>query len=588
MRNSANSPVEVLQASKKQGVRYFFLIAMKVVAILALLQFTNPDIMDRVNLLLDNDRYATLLPYIAIWCLSLMVLMIAAFQPQSIWRWSWAILLSLSAATAWGYRFASHNELSAYDILSLWEARHEVSRASQMYAKSIYMGFGVFFASLAILGFGPVVQGTRLRKWLTRLVWTPLIPIVVIAGIVFYKSGGGSQALPVQFTSLSLGALTGYHLAVRPSVSRHEVAWTPKAENRIEKIVFLVDESIRADYVSLVPENVFTPRFAAAGKNLIDYGRATSGGNCSHYSEATLRFMVNPSNVVTSATTNPTMWDYALKAGYRTVFVDGHTGTVSTASEMQNFMTLNERRKIGSFIGLHKLKGEDADDKVLKIIVEELAKPGPVFIFANKNGAHFPYDSAYKLSEAQFRPSIAEAGADTPQSRVNSYLNAVVWTVDRLMPGFIAAAESNKAAFIYTSDHGQIVQPGGLTHCQVDNPDPRTALVPLMLDLPPGPQRQLYVDAAVRLKDKANHYMIAPTVLSFMGYDSADVQTVYKSSLLMQDGNFKPSFTTGDIFGLFSDEVKWNPIDVSKDMLEAPAKAILDGSAGKHASSTTN
>ena len=99
-----------------------------------------------------------------------------------------------------------------------------------------------------------------------------------------------------------------------------------------------------------------------------------------------------------------------------------------------------------------------------------------------------------------------------------------------------------------------------------------------MLLIPPGQLRESYVAAAATLKDKANHYMLAPTVLSFMGYDSKDIETTYKSSLLNPDKGFIPMFTTGDIFGMFSNEVKWNPIDVNQDMLEAPAKAIFNRS----------
>ena len=588
--NTPNADVSTLTAGdNKFGKVGIFL---KIAVILLLLAWTNPDIMDRVHLLLDNSRFATLIPYLAIWGLSVVVFLIAAFQPKPLWRWTWAILLSVSAGVAWGYRAASHNELSAYDILSLWEARHEAARAGQMYASPIMLGFSLFFLSIFIMVAGPVFKGQNTRKWLSRLGWTPILPILMIAGIVYLKSGGGSQALPVQFTSLSLSGLTGVRIALKPPIGRHAVAWKPKPELRQEKIVYLVDEGIRADYVSLLPDNPFTPRFAAAATDMIDFGRAISGGNCSHYSNATLRFMVNPRDIVNSANTNPTIFDYAKKAGYRTVFIDGHTGAVATASEMQSFMTMKEREHIDLFTSMHKLAGEDADDAVLKLIAEELAKPGPVLIYANKNGAHFPYDSSYKSSAAKFHPTVAEAGKDTLKTRGNSYRNSIDWSTDRLMPGFIKAAKDSNALLIYTADHGQNVSPFGLTHCATEKPPTVSAMVPLMLQIPPGQLRDSYVAAAVTLKDKANHYMLAPTVLKWMGYTDADVGTVYKSSLLKADPAFAPAFTTGDIFGLFSNEVNWTPIDVNEVKLEEPAdkdwKKFIGATKAAAPAGTTN
>ena len=52
----------------------------------------------------------------------------AAFQERHWLRILWASLIALSTAAAWGYHHASQSELNVFDLLSLWNARHEAGR----------------------------------------------------------------------------------------------------------------------------------------------------------------------------------------------------------------------------------------------------------------------------------------------------------------------------------------------------------------------------------------------------------------------------------------------------------------------------
>ena len=65
----------------------------------------------------------------------------------------------------------------------------------------------------------------------------------------------------------------------------------------------------------------------------------------------------------------------------------------------------------------------------------------------------------------------------------------------------------------------------------------------------------------------ASHFSIPPTVLEVMGYASRDIAALNGASLLRQNRE-TPSFTTGDIFGLFSTKVRWHDIDLSKTYME--------------------
>ena len=89
----------------------------------------------------------------------------------------------------------------------------------------------------------------------------------------------------------------------------------------------LIDESVRPDYINWKIGNSMTPHLAANADKIANFGNAVSGGNCSSYSNALLRFGGTANNIVKSMTTNPTIWQYAKKAGYRTVYIDGQSGS---------------------------------------------------------------------------------------------------------------------------------------------------------------------------------------------------------------------------------------------------------------------
>src|SRR5581483_4488613 len=136
-------------------------------------------------------------------------------------------------------------------------------------------------------------------------------------------------------------------------------AAAPRAQSRppqavpqptgIRRIVMLVDESVRADYIDWTPGNPFTPNLARLKSRLVDFGPAASGGNCSHYSNALLRFAAARHGVGPTLLTNPTIWQYAKKAGFRTAFIDAQAAFNRNPGKLQNFMTTEETRAIDGF-----------------------------------------------------------------------------------------------------------------------------------------------------------------------------------------------------------------------------------------------
>jgi glucan phosphoethanolaminetransferase (alkaline phosphatase superfamily) len=550
---------------------------LKLISIFSFLLLVNFGFFSRIGLLLDQGRLSTLVPFFVIWAISIFAVLAAAFQPSIYLRGFWAIVIAVSSAMSWGFYDLSHSEMSVFDILSLWNARHEAGRAGEFYAQHLTSASIVLAIGFLVL-FWPAHIAGRAKLWLHRLRWFPFVPIALIAGVVFGKSGGGSDAMPWQFRPVALSSLAGIKIAFSGTTVREPVKWVPEMGRTLSSIVMLVDESVRADYINLSPGNPYTPQFAGLAGKFVNFGPAASTGDCSSYSNVLLRYGVSRLDITGGVNKNPSLWEYAKRSGYRTVFIDAQAGNISNAGLMQNFMTMQEKSQIDGFYAIRDIPGAEADGKLADIIVKELAAHRPVFIYANKNGAHFPYDHAYPAKAAVFHPTMAESGVDSVRTRIASYRNAISWSVDRFMGSFFPAADLSDATLIYTSDHGQALQPTGLTHCQVDTPDPRMGLVPLLVYTPNPSLRALLENGAKQLKGKASQFQIAPTLLELMGYRPEDIATAHDESLLMGSER-AAAFTSGDVFGLFSSTVQSTAIDLSADYLEPEAKEAKEANA---------
>jgi glucan phosphoethanolaminetransferase (alkaline phosphatase superfamily) len=563
--------------------RRMAIYALKIVVVLAFVLWTNTGFASRIHLLLGQGRWGTLIGFVGVWGLSLAALLVVAFQSNRWLRISWAAVIGFSSAVGFAYHRASGSDFGVLDALSLWNAKHEATRAAEFYSSDLYWLGIALVAGFIVFVVPPAPRALVAKRWITRAAWLPALPIVVIVAIIVSKEGGGSEALPTQFEPLSVGLVLGSKLASHPMPDRRDVslAWqgpfAPGSSTAgggnpnstpIRRIVVVIDESVRADYIDWTPGNPYTPQIAALKDKIVDFGPAASGGNCSHYSNAILRFAAKQDGLGRELLSNPTLWQYAKHAGFRTVYIDGQAGFNRNPGKLQNFMTAGEVRDIDHVYALDEAIPPPAlDDKLLDIVLNELKSDGPVLIYANKNGAHFPYDQGYPKSERIFAPTMSEAATDTSVSRVNSFRNVVRWSVDRIMHRMIEQSALQDTVIIYTSDHGQAFNPDHFTHCSVENPDPREGFVPLFAATANDALRARLTEAAAVSHGHGSHFSIAPTVLTLLGYSQDAVAKTYGASLLTKSSRL-PEFTTGDIFGLFAAEPRRHLIDLGQDYRE--------------------
>jgi glucan phosphoethanolaminetransferase (alkaline phosphatase superfamily) len=549
------------------------LLVGRLALLAAIVAATNTDVAERILILVEEGRWVGLVAFAGLWGISIAALAAAALQPNILIRAFWALLISLSGAVGFGFYLASQAEMTIFDAVSLWSARHESSRALSFYSSSATWAAGALVATFVLILLPPALPRLK-RRTIAAFAFAPAIPIIVFALLITMRDGFGSRGLPVQFAPIAIGVIAGTKVATNSMPERSQVNWAP-GPAKIKHVVMLVDESVRADYIDWTPGNPYTPSIAALKSRMVNFGPASSGGNCSAYSNAILRFGATRHDLMRTLLRNATIWQYAKKAGFRTVFIDAQAGFINTYSrKLQNFMTPAEASDIDNF---HAIDGDirppALDDKMLEIILADLKSPGPVFIYAVKNGAHFPYDMDYPHNNAEFHPTMGETSREDDNGRVNSYRNAIKWSVDRILKRLIEQANLRDTVIIYTSDHGQNLSHKHLTHCTIDDPNPREGLVPLIAITDDEAMRAKFSAAAAGSRGHASHFNIVPTILQLFGFRRYDVAGLYGSSMF--EKTTEPAqFTSGDIFGLFSSHVHWHPIDLSRSYLESQSPRL--------------
>lgn len=537
------------------------LLIAKLVGLAAIVFVTNPGTIDRLRLQLEVHKPGTFVIYLIIWGLSLLSLAAIAVQPRWPIRLFWAVVVGVASAVAWGYQHVSQIELTVFDGLSLWEARHEAGNAVSQYSTAVMLA--VLFCA-ATIGVLMLPAGIRVRKWTANVMaFLPALPIGLLAGVLYLKVGNGSAGMPKQFSQISIAALVAYKTVAQPMPEHQQVNWVPRPDHHVQKIVLIMDEGIRADFLD--GSGTEMPGYAAAMRDFINFGPAASTGVCSNYSNTLLRFAAARGDLGPSLSANPTLWQYAKKAGYRTVYIDAQARNITNLSNLQNFMTPSEARQIDAFYALRDAPADKADYELADIIRREMAAPGAVFIYANKQGTHPPYDDNYPATENIYHPTITELGHETYESRVGSYRNGLRWNVDRFFGTFWPGLAKADSVIVYTSDHAQYLNPEGLTHCIAANPNQRMANVPLAVYASDAGIKTDLRQGAAQSAGRASDFMIAPSLLGWMGYLPSDVGTKYSESLTT--GTHYPSaFTSGDIFGLFANAPVWNAINLRADL----------------------
>ena len=422
-------------------------------------------------------------------------------------------------------------------LITLWQERASGPEVVEGYAAEIVRNC----AAVAILGM--VLCAPPARRFSVSGVFAaaPIVSVVMVGAAIAY-SEGAVQAFPIPFGVFAnagiLGATGSGAVTVEDPLSRNVVISPDiKIEGRISplfnKIVVIMDESVRGDYLSLNDPTVKTTPFLKASDNVINFGIAIAGANCSSNARMMFRFGMRQSDLPDKwqeGLKRPTLWQFAHVSGYKTVYIDTFAGPL----DYHSGASPAEKRLIDSKINILDNPGYLRDRRAADKLVDVLKQEGPAFIYLDKFGVHSPYATKYPPDFHAF-PTPAGSELADREVMVAHYRNAIAWSVDEFFRKVLPAVDLSRTLIVYTSDHGQSLLQGGykLTHCSVGgNVHPGEAYVPLFaVTLEPEFKRRL-ANGAARGLDRFSHFEIFPTLLLAMGYDAHWVAKSYGASLM--------------------------------------------------------
>src|SRR5262245_55761620 len=286
-----------------------------------------------------------------------------------------------------------------------------------------------------ILGLAPA------RAWSLKLRWSA-VPICALAftSVVIPYTKGGTQAFAPPFTlPVMLGMVataTAPEFAGNLSAKiEHENPIRPLAKH----IVFIVDESVRGDVIEInEPAVKNTPFLASQKDRIINFGVAVAASNCSYQARTMIRFGLRPQDFQRTdlnALQRPSIWKYARRAGYRTILVE--------ARPYETPLYALDLPLIDSFLPEGNASTFMRDGLIAQELIRLLKEDVPSFIYVNKFGTHFPYESAYPPDFDKFPVPLqhrtvgyrridtyGSSAADTREILLNQYNNAILWSVD--------------------------------------------------------------------------------------------------------------------------------------------------------------
>ncbi|MCF4994826.1 sulfatase-like hydrolase/transferase [Pseudomonas syringae] len=521
----------------------------------------------------------------------LVALLMTAYIRQTLLRHVFALVLFASAVFFDVYSRVTADYLTYSSFVSLVYSGGFIQEAAYQYRDAIIHGLLNGLPLLFGIGLKP-----RLRMAIPNAlrIAAPLCGVMLLSTVLFVRAGEGARGLPIMYTPLAYLNLFAYE-ALHNTVGPREPVTLARDPQAIgHDIVLIIDESISGNYLDInTPFGVHSNlKQDHAGVEIFNYGYAASIANCSADTNVTLRYGGTRADYMRINTTLPSIWQYAKKAGLRTVYIDAQR----TGGNLQNLMTDTEKKDIDEFVQFDQTSVRDRDMAAAAKLIELLNDDTPQLVLINKVGAHFPVHDKYPDPFMAYRPALprgqfievadtAERDGFSGQSDDwvlyrNAYKNTVLWNVGEFFSRVFAQAHLNNALLIYTSDHGQDLHergnPGLNTHCGGD-PVEEEGLVPLVVIQGDSLKTLDWSQALAANKDRSSHYNIFPTLLQLMGYDLAGIESVYGNPLSVPTAD---EFTFNYRFNArLGAKPEWKHIDLNS--IVTPTESAANIAAGQ-------
>lgn len=332
--------------------------------------------------------------------------------------------------------------------------------------------------------------------------------------------------------------------ASTPDKTRETVEVIPVAQRPANNIIFVVDESVRGDHLSLngyARETTPYLESLAVKGMLQNWGIATSVTTCTESSTlllATGLKVQDLPDVADKAHEAPTIFQYAKAMGYRTYYLDGQMNVLWNLKPA-DMKYVDEWWNLNRFLGISNHR-ENVDFAIAETARKIVETSTGNFIWVIKSGMHFPYYKRFPENEAKWAPFFASdrGGELVPDQLANSYDNAIKYNLDGFFKSLIPDSKlPGNTVMLYTSDHGETVGQDGNPncHCGVAKLE---VVVPLFVI---G-----YAQTSLDTKFRASHENLFATLLDFMQVPQSIRKREYARSLLQaRETDTGPRFYVG-------------------------------------------
>ncbi|MGR9037159.1 MAG: sulfatase-like hydrolase/transferase, partial [Gammaproteobacteria bacterium] len=348
------------------------------------------DIVEEVDFMLWAEDWKRLIGYLAVVAISLFSVCLLPFLRSWLFRAPLSILFLTGFGVDQVILGISGHHLTLDMAATLVMELDMADRAFRTFSVEIIKA-SLLASFLAVAFLLPPCR----RVILTAKAAIFPVGSVLLAMAFFQIAEGKTYAFPSPSSVPAQLLVSAFSLHNSNDVSRSPVDVKPVFQPEIKKIVVVVDEAVRGDYLGLNNTHYDnTPYLAKSSDFIANYGVATSVANCSHTSRYLMRIGL-PKNKLPDLTLLsahlPTIWQYANNAGFETVLIDARY----KFGIFREHMTYEEAAQINQYISVLNHPYYERDPKVADKLLEVLKRDEPMLIYVNKYGAHQPYNDSF-------------------------------------------------------------------------------------------------------------------------------------------------------------------------------------------------
>ena len=334
-------------------------------------------------------------------------------------------------------------------------------------------------------------------------------------------------------------------------IEREYLPSEPALRKPDDNVVFILDESVRGDYLSINnPEINTTPGLSKYmhdyPENIFNYGIMLSAATVSFPSRSAIIAGIDslPDKELQTFR-NPTVFDIAKANGYRTILINVQGDFPDIVLRESDMKRIDEvYLASGDFDGY---RNYNADMNAAGFIRKRLNSEKGLFIFLEKVGAHILYENRYPGEETEhqiFMPKMRKNDFSLYDRKrievVNSYKNCLCYNIDRFFKALFGENPLmlENCTIIYTSDHGESL----MEYNQTDSHGTgyfEQALVPFLI----FSSNKWVLDNLLRpdeIHGSLTHLNIPPTISAIISRDLNYSSGAYNSLVSVESWNNPP------------------------------------------------